>query len=150
MARRNRLVLGVSVVVSVVAVAAWFPASDLLHERQQLAAASTQLHHIHQQNQTLRREAKDLQTPAAVGRIAEQQYGLVPSGEQAYQVVGPGTVGGNNLTAATPTTAAGSGHAGAVGSGHPGASGPTGASGRAGATSGGFVERVLHTLEFWR
>lgn len=152
-ARRNRLILVVGVVASMAVVGAWFPVSGLLHQRQQLAAASSQLHQLHVENQALSHRAKQLETPAAVGRIAQQQYNLVTPGEQAYQVLPPASANGDG-TLTTPTAA--SGAPGAAGSAAGGA--PTGTTGRATAattrtassTSGGFLERVVQTLEFWR
>jgi cell division protein FtsB len=138
--RRNRIVLGSSVVLSAVIVVAWFPASELLHQRQELAAASTELGRIRAADRTLRDEAKDLSSPAAIAHVAEQQYGLVAPGEQAYQVL-------------PPSSGLASGTSGAEGSGASAASGNRANSGAARSGSGSsssFFGRVLQTLEFWR
>jgi cell division protein FtsB len=137
--RRNRFLLVVSAVVSIVIAVAWFPASDLLHQRQQLAAASTQLQKLDQQNQTLEKEAKGLKTPAEIEKIAEQQYDLVEPGQQAYQVL-PASGSGNGVGLGTSGGTARHSTAGKKSSSS--ASTP--------ASSGDFFSRVLDTLEFWR
>lgn len=141
--------LGVGVATSVAIVAAWFPASDLLHQRSQLDSASAALAQLDHENTVLRREAAQLRTKSAIADIARQQYGLVTPGVQAYQVLPASGEGDGTLA-----TAAGA--AGAAGSRPPGAvtssGNQTSSGGRAGKTptSGGFVSRVVHTLEFWR
>ncbi len=74
---------------SAVVVLAWFPASALLHQRQAIAAASTQLSQLSRQDQALVREQARLNSPAEIERIARQQYQLVSPGQQAYQVLPP-------------------------------------------------------------
>jgi cell division protein FtsB len=138
--RRNRLVLTVAVLASAAIVGAWFPASTLLHQRQQLAAAATQLSRLDQQNAALRHQEKQLRTPATIGRMAQQQYDLVAPGDQAYQVLPPSGTGSSDGTLAPERTSAErtrrSGTAGEPSSGA--------------GTTGSFFGRVLHTLEFWR
>ncbi len=151
--RRNRLVLGVAVLCSVGVVAAWFPASALLHQRAQLAAASAELNRLDRQNAALRHQEKELRTPATIARVAEQQYDVVPTGVQAYQVLPPsGTTGGSGALAPTTTaTAAGTG-TGTGGSGSALAGSRDGGvhTDEAPGSSGSFFGRVLETLEFWR
>ncbi|MGH8979703.1 MAG: FtsB family cell division protein [Acidimicrobiales bacterium] len=148
-ARRHRTMLVAATVIAAVMLAAWFPATDLLHQHEQLAAATTQLHELDQKNHALERKADELQTPAAVERIAQQQYDLVVPGEEAYQVLPPATSGNGAVTGAS-----GSSTPGALG-GAGGAGGATAAVGATGATtsvssSGGFFSRLRQTLEFWR
>jgi cell division protein FtsB len=154
-ARRNRLVLAVALVVSVGIVGAWFPVSTLLHQRGQLGAASAQLNRLDQQNAALRRQEKQLRTPSTLGRIAQEQYDLVPPGDEAYQVLPPSGSGRSGGTLAvtggiaTGALATGSqsvgGRASSLTRDGSDASSPSG-----GATSAGFFGRVLQTLEFWR
>jgi cell division protein FtsB len=140
--RRNRLVLAVAVVASAAIVGAWFPVSALLHQREQLTAAAAQLHRLDGQNAALRHQEKQLRTPTTLGRIAQEQYDLVPPGDQAYQVLPPSGSGSSD-GALAPTGARATGESG------PGSSRAS-SSGSAGATAGGFFRRVLQTLEFWR
>lgn len=145
-----------SVLASAAIFAAWFPASELVHQRSQLDASSAALAHLDHQNHVLRHEQKQLQTPSAVAHIAEQQYGLVTSADQAYQVLpksGAGDGGGPLATTATTGTARaastdGTG-AGAGSTGHGSTAAGT-APASATPTSGGFIARIVHTLEFWR
>jgi cell division protein FtsB len=148
--RRNRVVLVVATLSSAGILAAWFPASALLHQRAQLGAASAQLGRLNRENAALRHREHQLRTPATLGRIAQQQYDLVPPGDQAYQVLPPsgsGTSGGSLAATATGTSASG------AGTSTPGRHDVTGAgtsgAGTSGA-SGGFFARILRTLEFWR
>jgi hypothetical protein len=138
-------VLAVAVIVSAGVVAAWFPASTLLHQRAQLAAASTELGQLNHENAALRHQEKQLRTPATLGRIAQQQYDLVPPGDQAYQVLPPSGSGSSDGILSPTQTATGGSSArtqGRVGAG----SGSTSSLG----TSGSFFGRLLQTLEFWR
>ncbi len=130
--------------------AAWFPASDLLHQRQQLASASTQLARLRQENTQLNHKAARLRTPAEIARLAQEQDQLVKPGQQAYQVLPPSagqaaspTATTGPAPATTTTTPAGGSAAGGTGQG-----GSASAQGAGGSPS--FVSRVLHTLEFWR
>ena len=141
--RRNRVMLAVAVAGSAGILAAWFPATDLLHQRAELAAASTQLSQLNRQNAALRHRETQLRTPATLGRIAQQQYDLVPPGEQAYQVL-PAS-GSPSGGATLPSFTAAGNLLGPSRSSH-----RQGASGAPAGTSGGFLGRVLRTLEFWR
>lgn len=159
-ARRNRAVLAIATVASVAIVAAWFPVSSLLHQRAQLGAASAALSRLNHENLAMHREAKQLQTPSALSRIAQQQYGLVSPGEQAYQVLPPsGTAGAGGPLATGPTTPTSSAGQSSSGVSTPGIStgggrsvpSPSARGGQTAAgTSGSFFTRVLQTLEFWR
>lgn len=125
-------------------IVAWFPVSTLLHQRGQLAAASTELNKLHRENATLHHQETQLRTPSTLGRIAQQQYGLVPPGDQAYQVLPPsGSGSADGTLGPTASGDSGNGHHGGTSTG---ASGTAGSSGR----SGSFLGRVLQTLEFWR
>ncbi len=161
------MLVGATLVASVV-MGAWFPASDLLHQHQQLAAATTELRHLDQKNHALEKKAAQLETPAAIGRIAQQQYDLVAPGEQAYQVLPASGSGNGTLTGSTSGTAAAgasasrSGRSGisdpgrAPGTGHGSPTAPLSASTKATSataaqpTSRSFFSRILETLEFWR
>ncbi|MGC8472531.1 MAG: FtsB family cell division protein [Acidimicrobiales bacterium] len=146
--RRNRVVLALAVAVSVAILAAWFPTSSLLHQRAQLAAASVQLGQLQRQNAVLRHEEQQLRTPTTLGRIAQQQYDLVPPGDEAYQVLpasGSGGLDGTLGPASAPAAAHGSPNATTTASHARGSSGSG-----APATSGGLLGRMLQTLEFWR
>lgn len=133
--RRNRLVLAGSVVAAIAIVAAWFPTSDLVHERAQLDAQNAALQQIDQQNAALHRKEHQLLSPASAGRIAAEQYGLVTPGEQAYQVLPVSSANGAHLAGASDGSNARSANAPA--------GGPT-------STGGGFSARVIRSLEFWR
>jgi cell division protein FtsB len=166
--RRNRLLLAVAAVVSVAIVAAWFPASDLYHQHEQLAASTAQLTELRQQDKALDQEGKSLTSPAEIARIARQEYDLVKPGQQAYEVLPPSDGSGSNAPDAGdpglsgPVTPSGESELpdGADhGSSVAGATGATGTTGGGSAkdpatksetTSSSVGSRILQTLEFWR
>lgn len=67
--------------------AAWFPASSLLHQHQALNATNAKLAELRQQDQALAKEQKLLNNPAEIARIAREQYQLVSPGQRAYEVL---------------------------------------------------------------
>lgn len=141
--RRHRLLFLLAVAVSAGALVLWFPGSQLLRQRQQLASVNAQLSRLDQQNAALARRAKRLQTPAAVARIAQQQYDLVPQGEQAYQVLPKSGAGGSRALATSGNASSASSPSTTPGGGVPVSTAGAG-------TPRTFLGRVLQTLEFWR
>lgn len=139
--RRNRVMVVAAAAVSVIVLVSWFPASELEHQHQQVAAAVTQLDRLHRQNEALSDETKRLQTPSQIASIAEQQYGLEKPGQQDYQVLPPSGSSNGRLA-----TSGRSGTSPASGGGSNGAPGAT----SSGVSGQGFFERVTQTLEFWR
>ncbi|MGH8989105.1 MAG: FtsB family cell division protein [Acidimicrobiales bacterium] len=150
--RRNRLVLIIALLASAAIVGAWFPVSSLLHQRQQLASASAALSRLDRQNARLAHEARQLRTPTALDRIAAGEYGLVPPGDQAYQVLpasGSDRSGGTLApTGSLATRASGVSASAGHESASSGVSEPSGST--ASEAPGSFFNRVLRTLEFWR
>ncbi|HEX3947428.1 MAG TPA: septum formation initiator family protein [Acidimicrobiales bacterium] len=86
------MVVGAAVVAVIVA-AAWFPATALFHQHQQLASSTAQLTELQKQDKALDQERKSLASPAEIARIARQQYGLVKPGQQSYEVLPPSQTG---------------------------------------------------------
>ena len=177
--RRNRLLMAGAAVVSVVIVAAWFPASALYHQHEQLGASTAQLTELRQQDKALDQERKSLASPAEIARIARQQYDLVKPGQQAYEVLPPSDGSGSNAPDAgdpglsAPVTPSGeselpdgTGHSssgtantatgGSGSTAHDGsgsgkdANGSTNSSAAGGTTASSVGGRILQTLEFWR
>lgn len=167
--------LGASVVVSAAVLAAWLPAGDLLMQRHQQAAEAAQLHKLSAEDRRLAREEHRLTTPSSLSAIAQQQYGLVPAGEQEYEVQPPSNATSSGLgTAATSasttpastspststttspstsTPSSSSSSAKGVAKTAPttaGATSRTAAGPSASSGSPSFFGRVLDTLEFWR
>ncbi|MGH9089797.1 MAG: septum formation initiator family protein [Acidimicrobiales bacterium] len=85
--RRDRLLLAGSVVVSALVVAAWFPASALYHQHQELAGTTAQLAKVRAEDAALHGEEHRLGNPSEVARIAREQYQFVDPGQQAYEVL---------------------------------------------------------------
>ena len=161
--RRARLGFVGATVVSAIVIFAWFPAGSLLSQRSNLHGTETEINALHAQDAALAQENKNLSDAGEIGRIAREQYQLVSPGQQAYEVLPP-SVGASSGTpyagdpgsvgpvipSATPelppggvstTTTTEPGSTPVVT--HAAAGGPS-------TSSGGFVSRVLHALEFWR
>jgi len=141
--RRNRLLMAGAAVVSVVIVAAWFPASALYHQHEQLGASTAQLTELRQQDKALDQERKSLASPAEIARIARQQYDLVKPGQQAYEVLPPSDGSGSNAPDAgdpglsTPVTPSGESELPDGASHSSSGSASTGASGSTDSSGGG-------------
>ena len=159
---RARLAFVGAIVVSAIVLFAWFPAGSLLSQRSNLHGTEAELNALHAQDAALAQENKNLSDSGEIGRIAREQYQLVSPGQQAYEVLPP------SGAAATGTPYAGD----------PGTSGPVTPSATpelppggvttttttepavspattthphaASPSSGGFVSRMVHALEFWR
>jgi cell division protein FtsB len=155
---RSRLLFGGALLFSAVVLLAWFPASSLLNQRNDLAGTSGQLSALHKQDAALAQEKKNLSDAGEIGRIAREQYQFVGPGQRAYEVLPP------SGAAATGTPYAGD--PGSTGPANPSATPelppggvtttttPTGRAGNATTTapssSSGLLGRMLHSLEFWR
>jgi cell division protein FtsB len=175
--RRRRSILMVAATACLCAgiLAAWLPVSAVLHERSNLAQASSQLDQLRHDNQTLAQDAAALANPAQAAQIAREQYQQVPPGEQAYEVLPPAGKGSGQYAGdpglqkpvspdrsqgtlpTTPTTAPSTGPgstAGTAGQGSATAttqpSGTSGGSGSTASSGGGILGRIERTLEFWR
>jgi cell division protein FtsB len=135
-ARRNRLFVGAAVAVSGAVLLAWFPGTSLLNERHALDAAAAQLGQLRRENRALQHQAKQLQTPSSLARVAEQQFDLAPHGAQAYQVLPKSGSAGSPVLSTT------------LGTGATARRARSEANATAGPSS--FFGRVLQTLEFWR
>jgi len=91
--RRARIALLVAIVASVVFVCAEFPFGDLAHTRAAASAAAASLAKLQRENAALGAEVKALENPSQLGRIAEEEYGLVKAGQRAYVILPTGESG---------------------------------------------------------
>jgi hypothetical protein len=152
-------------VVSLGILAAWFPFNALYHQRAALAGAAAELSQLHRQDAALAQERKNLSDSTEIARIAREQYQLVTSGQQAYEVLPPsGSSKGGAPYAGDPAlTAPVAPSANAVlppGAGDGSSTSTSSTSQHHGATSSsassssssgrGFFGRVVGALEFWR
>ena len=165
--RRARLAFVGAIVASAIVIFAWFPAGSLLSQRSNLQGTESEINALHAQDAALAQENKNLSDSGEIGRIAREQYELVSPGQQAYEVLPPsgatstgtpyaGDPGSDGpvTPSATPelppggvttttTTEPGASPAAvhAASTTHPHATSTS---------SGGFVSRMVHALEFWR
>ncbi len=139
---RHRQALAAAALFSGVVLGTTFPLGTLLHQRAQTGATASEVTRLHQVDQRLAAEVKALSNPAVAKALAERELGT-----------------GSNLGGSRPPGM--DANAPAL---DPAAGGPlvayglaaqpsTSGSQRAASTAtrgGGFLTRVLHTLEFWR
>ena len=157
--RRGRVMLGCSVLVSGLMLAAWFPFSSLFSQHQHLSMANAQLASISAQDKALAHQQSALSSQSDIERLAREQYQLVEPGQRLVQVLPP---------SGTPSQA-GAGQAPYPGD--PGLTKPVAPSAIALLTTStttprsstatskeapskhaapGIVSRMLDTLAFWR
>jgi len=165
-ARRRRVLLGASVVVSAVILATGLPVAALVSQRHQLSTQSAVLASLRQKNQALADEHRLLSSNAEVERLAREDYQLVAPGQTLYEVLPPaGTTAGASRagTASTgdpglqPPVAPADAAALVPGAGSPSTAPSDAAAGASGASEAtaqasppSFVARLLRSLEFWR
>ncbi len=135
--------LPLAFVTAVSMLAMWFPLRTLWHQQSELDTTAAQIAMIARQQKSLDLQANSIATTSAATLLARQQYQLVEQGQSLIQVL-PGSVAGH------PTQW----------SGDPGnqplvsplsvSSLVPSASHSPRHTAQGFVERLVHTLEFWR
>lgn len=163
---RARLAFVGAVVVSAIVLFAWFPAGSLLSQRSSLHGAESELSTLHAQDSALAQEKKNLSDTSEIGRIAREQDQLVNPGQQPYEVLPPSGAAAAGTPYAgdpgldgpvTPSATAELPPGGVTTTTAPATTATTlpaskaGTKSDSGATSsGGFVSRVVQSLEFWR
>jgi hypothetical protein len=80
--------IGSAVVIGLLAVTV-FPTRIWLRQRHDIADAQRRAHVLDHTNAALKRRVIDLQSDAAIERIAREQHNLVKPGEQAFAVLPP-------------------------------------------------------------
>lgn len=169
--RGRRVPLIVGAVIALIVVGTSFPAAALLSQHKQLASADARLAALRHENDLLAQQQHDLKSNVAIGRLAREEYQLVPAGESLYQVL-PATgsssravtgLGGQGVVdpadapdlspdpgLAPPSTVGATSGSGAAGSTHGTTGGSPAQVGGATAPAGSFWSRVGGSLEFWR
>lgn len=139
----HRWIFPLAVVTSIVMLAAWFPLTSLWHQQTQIDATANQIALIRQQQAALSREAQSISSRTAATLLARQQYQLVAPGQSLIEVL-PGRRAGSSSVGGDPGNqplVAPSSVSTLDAPLHP-------------ATSrqpfGGFLHRLVRTLEFWR
>ncbi len=137
---------------SAVILAAWLPVGPLLAQRAAIDAATSRLSQLASEGKLLAAEMQRQSSPVALAQSARLEYQLVPPGQKLLLVITPTfhpsarSTGGpfpgdpGYAPLVDPVTGAVVRAPGAAGA----------ASHRAGGGDGGYLSRVLHTLEFWR
>jgi cell division protein FtsL len=79
-------VLATALFVAVLVVGV-FPTRSYLAQRNAVAAATRQLDQLQAANRSMQAEAKRLQTPAEIERLARRDHDMVRPGEEVYHVL---------------------------------------------------------------
>ena len=95
---RARLALAALALVAILFVFV-FPTRSYLAQRRQVSQARHAVEVLREQNDKLEAEARQLQTPAEIQRMARDQFHYVLPGEQVYNIVP-----GDSTTSGTSTT----------------------------------------------
>ena len=64
----------------------FFPARQLVEQRQRIASLEDRLEQLHTENDLLEQDVKRLEDPAELEVLARERLGLVKPGERAYYV----------------------------------------------------------------
>lgn len=167
--RRARTLVAGAVVVAAVVLLTSFPLSEVLGQRSALAATTRQLAAYQSADRVLGDQVAALEQPGAAGTLARRDYGFVPAGDQAFEIlpapgssapsstqsgfvpldappVVPGSARSQALIGAPPAPAAAVRHAA-----HRARAITTAVSGGRPGTGPGpsYWGRVLRSLEFW-
>jgi cell division protein FtsB len=84
---RARLGVVVAGLVSLVALAAWFPLGELLSQRGELSSLSAQVASVSARNATLKSEVVSLNENSSVETIAHSEFGLVKPGQLSFVIL---------------------------------------------------------------
>jgi len=164
--RRARTIVGATVVFVCIVLLTSFPLSGVLSQRSALSGTAHQLATIEAQNRALARQVSALADPAAVDGLARHDYGFVPDGQRAFDILPSSSPSGSDLPGSGqvplngPVVVPGSARSQALigivapaGSAH--VSGATGGAGAGGSRREQDTEprsywaRVVRSLEFW-
>lgn len=169
--RRARVALAVAAAFCVVVLATSLPLRTLLQQRTDTAATAATVRHLTAENRALAAQAAALSNPATVRSLAHTEFDYVQPGQKTYDVLPPsdgssGEPGVGQEQLGTPVPLPGSaasdeavgagalpsssgGSAAATAGDRASGSSPSAPGGSAGSGSGGFLDRMLHALEFW-
>ncbi len=98
---RARLALAALALVAILFVFV-FPTRSYLAQRRQVSTAQHDVNVLRDQNDKLQATASQLQTPAAIEKMAREQFHLVFPGEQVYDVVPGGETPSGTSTTTVP------------------------------------------------
>jgi cell division protein FtsB len=164
--RRARTVLGSAIVLAAVILLTSFPLAGVLSQRSALSSTTRQLATVQAENESLGRQASQLAAPATLNDLARHDFGFVPKGQRAYNVLpssspsgsgssgslGPDQVPLNGLPV-VPGSARSQALIGVATGGAPATRPADGTSGAAGSAPSGeprsYWGRVVRSLEFW-
>ena len=98
---RARLALAALALIAILFVFV-FPMRTYLAQRREVSAAQHDVDVLRHQNDQLQAQAIELQTTAAIERMAREQFHYVMPGEQVYEVVPGGATPSGTSTTTVP------------------------------------------------
>ena len=164
--RRARTMLGAAIVAALVVLLSSFPLGGVLSQRSALSSTAHELTTVQAENDALSSQVADLTDPATIEGLARLDYGFVPRGQRAYDIlpaaIGSGSAasGSGQVPLSGPPVVPGSARSQAlIGIVSPAAT-VSAAHGTRGARSGdsggdqsaeprSYWGRVVRSLEFW-
>jgi cell division protein FtsB len=82
-----------------------FPTRSYLSQRRDISSAQHDVTVLRQQNEKLAQQARRLQSPSEIERLAREQFHYVHPGEKAYTIIpapAPSTSGASSSTTTAP------------------------------------------------
>ncbi len=95
--RARTMVIGAIVFAAVVLLTS-FPIAGLLSQRSALSGTAHELSTVKTENEALARQVSDLTNAAAVNGLARHDYGFVPKGTRAYDILPSSSPSGSSLS----------------------------------------------------
>ena len=158
--RRVRALVAAAVGFATIVLLTSFPLTGLLSQGAALSSTARDLSTVDQQNRNLAGQAGDLSSPSIVDDLARQEFGLVPRGQRAFDIL-PATAGTSGSISGQvplnePPVSPGSTQAQALIGIPPTPAGDEHHDRRASSTTHtgspephGYWARVVRSLEFW-
>jgi cell division protein FtsB len=165
--RRARTVLASAIVLAALILLTSFPLAGVLSQRSALSSTARQLNAVQAENQSLGRQASQLAAPSTLNDLARHDFGFVPKGQRAYNVLPSSSPSGSGSSSSlgpdqvplngppvVPGSARSQALIGVAAAGGAPAPRPTdGTSAAAGSALSGeprsYWGRVVRSLEFW-
>jgi cell division protein FtsB len=162
--RRARALVTGALVLAGVVILTSFPFSEVFSQRSALSSTARQLSSMEAANRLLAGQVSGLSATSTIEALARHDYGFVPQGDRAYDILPPSGTSGSSSTSSgavpldAPPVVPGSSRSQALLGVVLPATGPGGSDVRSGSAgtppvpSGpppGYWARVLNSLEFW-
>ena len=99
--RRARTLLGAAIVLAALILLTSFPLGGVLAQRSALSSTAHELTAVQADNASLGRQASLLAAPSTLNGLARHEFGFVPKGQRAYNVLPSSSRAGSGSTTQT-------------------------------------------------